>query len=244
MSERTGLRPRHASGHTPGRHGRRRRRWLRWIAIAVAAIVVLVVLGAWAFIKLQPSPAPLALPSGAVAAPGGPLDGRWDAAAGSAAGFRVPETALGMSNDTVGRTSAVTGAVVISGGRVTSAAFRVDLAAITVNGKAQPQVGRSLETGRYPDATFTLTDPAVLGSAFASGATIHITAAGQLSLNGASHPVTVTVSARRDGTGLQVAGSIPVVFATWDIKGPAGFGFLGSLADHGVAEFLLILRQP
>jgi polyisoprenoid-binding protein YceI len=226
------------SGRAP-----RRRHWLRWITIAVAAIVCLGVLGTWAFIKFQPTLAPLALPATTGSAPAGPLDGQWDAAAGSAAGFRVPETALGISNDAVGRTSAVTGTVVISGGRVTGAAFRVDLTAITVNGKAQPQVGRSLGTGRYPDATFALTGPVALPPAFASGATITLTAAGQLTMDGATHPVRVTISARRDGTALQVAGSIPVAFATWGIKRPAGFGLLGSLADHGTAEFLLILRR-
>jgi len=60
-------------------------------------------------------------------------------------------------------------------------------------------------------------------------------------MNGTTHQVTVSVSARRDGTTLQVAGSIPVSFSAWDVKGPGGFGFLGSLADHGVAEFLLTL---
>jgi polyisoprenoid-binding protein YceI len=225
-----------------GRAPRRRHR-LRWITIAVASIVCLGVLGTWAFIKFQPTLAPLALPAGVGSAPAGPLDGQWDAAAGSAAGFRVQETALGMSNDAVGRTSAVTGTVVISGGRVTGAEFRADLAAIMVNGKAQPQVARSLGTGRYPDATFTLTGPVALPPAFASGATITFTAGGQLTMDGATHPVRVTISARRDGTALQVAGSIPVAFATWGIKGPAGFGLLASLADHGTAEFLLILRH-
>jgi hypothetical protein len=46
-----------------------------------------------------------------------------------------------------------------------------------------------------------------------------------------------------DGTALQVAGSIPVTFSTWDITGPSGYGFLASLANHGVAEFLLILHR-
>lgn len=201
------------------------------------------VLGTWAFIKFQPTLAPLTLPAGAASAPAGPLDGQWEAAAGSAAGFRVQETALGMSNDAVGRTGAVTGIVVISGGRVTGAAFRVDLAAITVNGKAQPQVGQSLDTARYPDATFTVTGPVGLPPTFASGATITLTADGQLTMNGVARPVRVTLSARRDGTTLEVAGSIPVAFAAWGIKGPAAFGFLGSLADHGTAEFLLTLRR-
>ncbi len=51
------------------------------------------------------------------------------------------------------------------------------------------------------------------------------------------------ISARRDGSALQVAGSIPVTLSDWGIKAPAGYGFLGSLADHGVAEFLLVLHR-
>jgi hypothetical protein len=62
-------------------------------------------------------------------------------------------------------------------------------------------------------------------------------------MNGTSHPVTVTLTARRDGPELQTAGSIRVQFARWGIKQPAGFGFVGSLADHGDAEFLLILHR-
>jgi hypothetical protein len=39
------------------------------------------------------------------------------------------------------------------------------------------------------------------------------------------------------------ARSIPITFSSWDIRGPSGYGLLGSLANHGVAEFLLILRR-
>ena len=51
----------------------------------------------------------------------------------------------------------------------------------------------------------------------------------------------MTLSARRDGTTIEAAGSLPVAFADFGIKGPSGYGALGSLADHGTAEFLLIL---
>jgi polyisoprenoid-binding protein YceI len=237
MSDLKTTAPRHAANRPP-----RRRRWLRRIAIAVAAIVVLVILAAWAFVKFGPTAPPLALPTGPASSPAGPLDGTWTAAGGSVAGFRVRETAIGLSNDAVGRTTAVTGTVVISGSQVASAAIRVDLAAITVAGKPQRQVATSLRTGRYPDATFTLAAPVTLSPAFADGATVDLTAAGRLTMNGTTRQVTVRVSARRDGSTVQVAGSIPVTFAAWHIRGPGGFGFLGSLAGHGVAEFLLILR--
>jgi hypothetical protein len=82
-----------------------------------------------------------------------------------------------------------------------------------------------------------------LSPAFASGATIRVTATGLLELNGASRQVTFNVSGRRAGTTLQVAGSIPITFSSWDVRGPSGYGLLGSLANHGMAEFLLVLHR-
>ena len=55
--------------------------------------------------------------------------------------------------------------------------------------------------------------------------------------------MTVTISGRRNGSALQVAGSIPIAFSDWGITGPKGYGFFGSLANHGVAEFLLVLHR-
>jgi len=62
-------------------------------------------------------------------------------------------------------------------------------------------------------------------------------------MNGVTRPVTATVSARRDGAALQGAGSIPVTFSEWGIKGPAGYGFFASLANHGTAEFGISARR-
>lgn len=230
------------AGIRHGRQSRRRRRLLRWILAGAVALVVLIVAAVAVFIR-QPALPPLTLPEGAASVPSGPAAGTWQVTAGSVAGFRVPESALGFSNDVVGRTSAVTGTVVISGDRVTSATLRVALAGIKVKGKTPAQLATSLDTRQFPAATFTLTDPVTLGPAFTTGATITITAAGELAMNGASHLVIVTISGRRDGAALQAAGSIPVSFAEWGIKGPAGYGLLGSLAGHGVAEFLLILHR-
>jgi len=55
--------------------------------------------------------------------------------------------------------------------------------------------------------------------------------------------VTVTLSARRDGTALQAAGSIPITLSRWGITEPASYGVVGSLASHGTAEFLLLLHR-
>ncbi len=69
------------------------------------------------------------------------------------------------------------------------------------------------------------------------------TVAAQLELRGTSHPVTVTMSARRDGSALLVAGSVPVSFVDWGIPDPTGYGWLASVTDHASAEFLLVLSR-
>jgi len=222
---------------------RQKRHWGRWILISAAALVVLIVAAVALFIKLQPAQPPLALPATPVSAPAGSLSGTWQAAPGSVAGFRVEESALGFSNDVTGRTGSVSGALTISGTQVTHAVFRVALTTIRVNGKTQPQVADSLGTQADPTATFALSGPMTAGTAFADGATITRTAAGQLTLHGVTRPATVTITGRRDGTSIQVAGSIPVSFPAWGIRPPGGLGFFGSIADHGIAEFFLVLRR-
>ncbi len=225
-------------GSSPPRH-----HWWRWALAGAGALVVLAAAAVALFIKLQPEPPPLALPTARAVKPAGPLGGTWAAGPGSVAGFRVQETALGFSNDVVGRTDAVTGTLIISGSRVTRASFRIGLATVTVNGKTQRQFAVSLGTRSHPAATFTLPRPVPLAPAFASGATITVAAAGQLTMHGVTRPVTVTISGRRDGPELQAAGSVPVAFSGWGIKGPGGFGPFGSLANHGIAEFRLVLHR-
>lgn len=85
----------------------------------------------------------------------------------------------------------------------------------------------------------TLVKSIPLGSRFVAGATIHAAATGLLAMHGDSHLVRFALSARRDGSDVQAAGSIPVEFSTFNIQGPQNYGAVGSLADHGVAEFLL-----
>lgn len=222
----------------------RRRHWWRWILGGVAVLLVLLIGGVAAAIELQPSPAPLGLPSGTPTAPSGPLACGWQVAAGSAAGFRIQETVIGMSNEVGGNTNAVTGtAAVLSGDRIASGSFGINLAMITVGGKKQPQFAPSLDAGRYPDATVTLARPVTLSAAFAAGRTATMTAPAELTLRGTTRPVTVTITARRDGAALQAAGTIPVTFANWGIKQPTGFGPIGSLANHGTAEFVLVLHR-
>jgi polyisoprenoid-binding protein YceI len=218
----------------------RKHHWLRWAVAGVAAVVVLALAGTYAFVHFLggPAPAPLVLPRLTAAGTGSAsADGAWTAGNGSQAGYRVREDFLGPGNSVVGRTSAVTGRVVIAHGGVTSASFRIDLTTITADGKAQPQLAKILDTASFPAATFTLTKPIVLGVGPVMNKTFTVRAVGLLAMNGATRAVTFDATARYSGSLLEAAGSIAVVFPAWNIHVPE------FLQSRGLLEFLLVLRR-
>jgi polyisoprenoid-binding protein YceI len=223
----------------------RRRRRRRWLIILVAVPLALILLVVVAAMVVQPrsGPPPLALPASAAPVQGGLIDGTWTAGTGSVVGFRVVQTIFGRRSDVVGRTNEVTGSVTAAQNQLTGGTFTVDLASITVNGEAQPQFIESLDTAHHPTATLTLSQPIALSSDLNGGAVATATATGQLTLLGVTRPVSFPIEGRRDGTALNAVGSINIVFADWGIRPPKNYGFLGSLAHTGVAEFLLVLRR-
>ena len=185
-------------------------------------------------------PAPLALAKLHVGAAGtGPVraDGIWTAGRGSLAGYRVREEFIGPGNSIVGRTSAVTGNVVVARNEVISASFRVDLTMVTAGRKAQPQFARILDTASFPAATVTLTKPILVGSRLIPNRTFRVQATGMLAMDGATRPVTFPATVRYSGSRLEAAGSIPVLFSNWNIRTPQ------FLANHGLLEFLLVLSR-
>jgi hypothetical protein len=230
----------HASRGDPGSAAPRRRRWLRWLLATVAVVAVLLV-GAIVFYVNLPAPARLALPATA-AAPTGALDGHWVVGDGSAAGFRLTESILGLGHDVVGRTTQVTGSAEVTGSIVTGATFQIDLASITNEGEPMPQLSISLETGRYPTAVVTLAEPIALPESFATGDGYEVTTTADVEVHGTTHRVPVSMAIRRDGATVVAAGSMSVALADWGIVGPEDYGLLGSLSDVGLAEFLVVLR--
>ena len=215
----------------------------RAVRVFAVAVVLLVLGGAGIYASIPllvgPAPAPLGLP--APAASGGTstssIQGTWVVGTGSMAGYRVRVSILGQGGDVVGRTSTVSGTVMIAGNAVESAAMSVDLTTIEQGGKLQPQLAKIIDTGADPDATFTLTAPITLASAPIIGKTFAESATGLLVMNGISHSVNASLSARDDGTFLAVAGSMPVLFSDWGIVAPWG------LQNQGAIEFVVILAR-
>jgi polyisoprenoid-binding protein YceI len=221
---------------------RRPRHWNRWLIGLLVVAVVVFVGGPFLYFRVieGPAPARLRLPkahssAGAVVA----VDGQWTVGAMSQAGYRVQEVLFGQSNTAVGRTTAVTGRMTIAQSRVTAAAITVDLTKVSSDQSLRDRQfqGRIMDTARFPTAVFTLTAPITLGAVPAVGATASAQAAGTLAVHGATRPIVVSLSARRNPSTIEVSGSIPVQFSDWGIPNPS-FGPT-TTEDHGLIEFLV-----
>jgi hypothetical protein len=56
-------------------------------------------------------------------------------------------------------------------------------------------------------------------------------------MHGVTKSVTFQVSAKRASGTIEVSGSIPIVFADWNISNPSGGP--ATTEDHGILEFLI-----
>jgi polyisoprenoid-binding protein YceI len=232
----------------------RARRW-RWAALGVGAAVLVAVGGPYAYTHLVggDAPAPLGAtatspttrPAGSAApAADQSVNGTWKVTSGSQAGYRVKEVLFGQRQEAVGRTSAVTGQMVVQGSQVTSGRFSVDLTTVQSDQSrrdAQFQ-GRIMDTASYPTATFELARPIGLPSLPGDGGTVGAKAQGRLTLHGTTREVTVDVTAGRSGDRFRLSGQVPVTFADWNIPNPS-FGGLVTTEDHGQIEFLLVMAH-
>jgi polyisoprenoid-binding protein YceI len=231
-------------------------RSLRVLLLVVVAAGVAVTAGTWGYIHLikDDAPAPLSLDTAgttattaastattvaAVARSG--VDGTYKVTSGSQAGYRVKEVLFGQSADAAGRTSDVSGSLTIAGTKVTAASFTADMTTVASNESRRDGQfkGRIMDVSTYPTSTFVLTDPIDFGTVPADGNQITTKATGKLTLHGVTKVVTFTLQAKRTGSTIAVAGSIPVTFADYGISNPSGGP--AQTEDHGQIEFLLNL---
>jgi polyisoprenoid-binding protein YceI len=234
---------------------RRRRAWLvAGIGVVVVALLAFVVAPFVYihFIKDDPPPRlsvdDVTATTGATtgSSPGGTsegADGTYTVTTGSQVGYRVVEVLFGQDTEGVGRTSAVTGSVVVAGTRVTSAEFEVDMTTVESDESRRDGQfsGRIMETSKFPTATFTLTQPIELSSIPADGTTITASAQGDLTLHGVTRNVTIPLEAKKTGSTIVISGSTDVVFADYDIDNPSTSGI--TTQDHGLLEFLIVAAR-
>lgn len=245
------------NGSAPSRRPRR-----RLLIVAAVALVLVVVAGGalWWYVK-DDAPAKVDLDhatAGVTSVPGSQtatLPGTWTVdtttgsfdfskATGTFAGFRVSEQLSNIGSTTaVGRTGSVRGSMTIVGSKVTAASFQVDLRSITTDRRQRNQrVQQALETDRFPEATFTLTDPITLPSEAGSGREIDVDAKGRLTIHGVARVVTIPLKAKLTGQTVVVVGSIGLRFSDYGVTVPRAPIVL-SVDDHGTMEMQLLLTK-
>jgi polyisoprenoid-binding protein YceI len=171
------------------------------------------------------------------------IDGTWVITPASELGYRVKEILFGVSTEGVGRTNEISGELVIEETQVITATFEVDVASITSDdGRRDGQFrGRIMSTTEFPTATFVLTEPIELGNVPEDGQQIVAPATGELTLRGVTNTVTFDVTAQRQDDRIGVLGSIPVVFADYQIANPSISGI--TTEDNGLLEFVFVFER-
>lgn len=228
-----------------------------WAVVgAVVAVAVLAVGGTYVYFNFvkEDAPPPLSVsdpPAAPTSAAGagsgadpvsGDITGQWRTGAGSQAGYRVQEILFGQSAEAVGRTDEVQGTMTIDGTTVTTVDVTVDMASVTSDETRRDNQfrGRIMQTDTYPTSRFVLTSPIALASVPTDSTPIEVQATGDLTLHGVTRSVQADLTARRNGTDIEVSGSIPVTFPDYSIPNPS-FG-PAKVGDNGAVELLLIFN--
>lgn len=218
--------------------------------LALVLVVAVLAVGAVAFYLVvlrddPPDRLTLSPESGGSDTAGGPAtpQGRWVVRTGddTVVGYRVKENLAGIDQEAAGRTNDVEGTLTVEGDRTISAAeVTAGLQSLESDEDRRDDAirTRGLETDRFPEATFRLTEPASLPSAPARGQDLSATITGELTLHGVTKAVKVPVQGRWDGGTIEVVGSIPIAMADYDIDPPNVGGFV-SVEDEGEIELKL-----
>ena len=224
------------------------RRWLIWTVVAVLLGVGLVVGTPWVyanfFVPEPPDPLTLSTPEVVRRVPEGPLeiDGSWEIQPGSEAGYRVNEVLYDEQGTVVGRTESVAGVVVIEDGMLTEVRVVVDVGSIESDESARDAFfRRALDTTRFPEAVFELTDPVDVSAIGVSNAPLVTEGVGTLAMHGVSQPAAVTLEVQRTVDGVEVLATIHVTLADFDLS-PPDLGWV-VVEPVGVVEALLQLAR-
>lgn len=160
-------------------------------------------------------------------------------------GYRVVEELARIGTTTaVGRTSAITGRVMIADDTVTAATITADLTKLASDSSQRDGQLRNqaIETSKFPTATFELTESIDLPAGFANGEALKTTLKGNLTLHGVTKAVEIPAEGKIQNGLLVVVGSTTILFADYNINKPSGASVL-SIEDKGVLEIQLILKK-
>lgn len=176
------------------------------------------------------------------------LDGTWTVTpveGQTFIGYRINEVLNTIGDfEVVGRTTGVTGSMEGSGNTITAVEVVADMTSITTDNSGRDNAMRSqaLETGDFPDATFSLLEPIDLGSVPAEGTPVSTIAVGNLTIHGVTQQVEFPLDAQIQSGSIVVAGQLLVQLADYDIAAPSA-PIVASVEDVATLELSLVFSR-
>ncbi len=226
--------------------------------LAVAAVVLIGgFVAAYVVFFTDDSPDRLALtersgePATSVAGGTSPaVTGRWVAAEGSTAGYRVREklAQLPAQSDAVGRTTAVTGGMTVAaaGDRLLARdlQFEVDVTQLRSDETRRDNRIRTqgLESNRFPKATFVSSGDVPVPASAATGQPFEVPVQGDLTLHGVTKRATIPVKGQLVGDAAEVVGSLEFPMSMFAIDPPNIGGFV-TVQPNATLEFKIVLKK-
>jgi polyisoprenoid-binding protein YceI len=170
------------------------------------------------------------------------LTGTWEAVAPSEAGYRIVEDAIAGEKVVTGRTTSVTGTVVLSASSLESTEITVDMASVASDQPLRDTAFRDqlLDTAQFPTAVFTQDEPVELQVPDA-GQTLEVQVPGTLVLKGVEQPATASIEGVAGDRTITIVGTIEVSLADFGIEPPSIPNVL-TARDTALVEFKLFLE--
>jgi len=151
---------------------------------------------------------------------------------------------VGFESTATGRTDEINGSFTIDGMTVKNVS--VDASLLSLKSDRDMRDNRiktlGLESEKFPQSKFVLTEPISFQSVPQAGQTVRATAKGNFTLHGVTRRVSIPLEGRWDGRDIQVVGSLDIRFADYQIEAPNIAGFV-SVKDQGVMEFQIFFRK-
>ena len=175
-------------------------------------------------------------------------DGTWQVGddGSSYVGYRVKEQLafLDSPSEAVGRSTAVTGTMEVTGDTVEKVRIEADLTRLTSDESRRDNAirQRGLESDRYPTATLELAEPIKLATAPVQGQEVRGQGKGRLTVHGVTREVDLDLRGRWSGSTIQVVGQLPVKMSDYQIQAPR-FGPVVSIEDSAAVEFSLVFER-
>jgi polyisoprenoid-binding protein YceI len=175
------------------------------------------------------------------------MAGTWNVVQGanSFVGYRVQEELAGIgSTVAVGRSNGIQGNLNFDGDKITGVQITADLTQLKSDkSQRDGQLRRqSIETDKFPSATFALSTPIDIKDVPAAGSKITQDVKGKLTLHGVTKDVSLSVQGVIDNNQVIVVGSTTIMFADYNIQKPQAQSVLG-VEDKGVMEFQLVFAK-